>query len=47
MDKEIIRIKITEFLQWNYKDDYYTDENNNLEDIPRRFMKIQLNISLV
>ena len=29
------RIKITEFLQWNDRNGCYTDENCNLEDIPR------------
>ena len=35
MNKEIKRIKITEFLQWNDRNGCYTDENCDLEDIPR------------
>lgn len=35
MNNEIIRIKITEFLQWNDRNGCYTDENCDLEDIPR------------
>lgn len=29
------RIKITKFLQWNDRNGCYTDENCDLEDIPR------------
>ena len=35
MDKEIIRIKLKQFLQWNDRNGCYTDENCDLEDIPR------------
>lgn len=35
MDKEIVRKKITCFLQWNDGNGCYTDENCDLEDIPR------------
>ena len=30
-----IRVRIIEFLQWNDKNGCYTDENCDLEDIPR------------
>ena len=29
------RIKITEFLQWNDRNGCYTDENCDLEEVPR------------
>ena len=35
MDKDIIRIKVTEFLQWNDRNGCYTDENCDLECISR------------
>ncbi|MFQ9245948.1 MAG: hypothetical protein ACLR3R_00340 [Clostridium paraputrificum] len=35
MNNEIIRRKITEFLQWNDKNGCYTDENCDLEHITR------------
>lgn len=35
MNNEIIRRKITEFLQWNDRNGCYTDENCDLEDMPR------------
>lgn len=35
MNKEVERIKITEFLQWNDQNGCYIDENCDLEDIPR------------
>lgn len=35
MNKEFKRIKITEFLQWNDGNGSYTDENCDLEGIPR------------
>lgn len=35
MSKEKEIFLITEFLQWNYRNGCYTDENCDLEDIPR------------
>lgn len=35
MNKELKRIKITEFLQWNDRNGSYTDEDCDLEEIPR------------
>lgn len=35
MDIERERIKITEFLQWNDRNGCYTDENCDLEEVPR------------
>ncbi|HAT4093857.1 hypothetical protein ACSXD8_12520 [Clostridium perfringens] len=35
MDIENKRVKITEFLQWNDKNGYYTDEECDLEEQPR------------
>lgn len=35
MTNESVCIKITEFLQWNDRNGCYTDENCDLEDIPR------------
>ena len=33
--KENTRIKITKFLQWNDRNGCYTDENCDLEEVPR------------
>lgn len=35
MNKEIERIRITEFLQWNDRNGGYIDENCDLEEVPR------------
>lgn len=35
MRKDIERVRITEFLQWNDRNGSYTDENCDLEGIPR------------
>lgn len=35
MKNDVIRIKVLEFLQWNDRKRYYTDERCNLEEIPR------------
>ncbi|MDU7069664.1 MAG: hypothetical protein E6343_17075 [Clostridium perfringens] len=35
MKNELIRRKILNFLQWNDKNGYYTDERCDLEDVPR------------
>ena len=35
MSEEKQRILITSFLQWNDRNGYYTDENCDLENIPR------------
>lgn len=39
MDKEFERIRIIEFLQWNDTNGCYTDENCDLEDVPRMIYK--------
>lgn len=43
MDKEIVRKKITYFLQWNDKNGCYNDENYDLEDIPRMYYEEVIN----
>lgn len=35
MKNELIRRKILNFLQWNDKNGYYTDERCDLEEVPR------------
>lgn len=35
MKNDLIRIKILNFLQWNDKNGYYTDERCDLEEVPR------------
>lgn len=35
MDGELKRVLLTKFLQWNDRNGFYTDENCDLEDIPR------------
>lgn len=35
MNKEVERIRITEFLQWNDRNGCYIDENCDLEGVPR------------
>ena len=39
MQQELIRKKIIEFLQWNDKNGYYTDERCDLEEVPRMTYK--------
>lgn len=34
MKNELIRLKILDFLQWNDKNGYYTDERCGLEEVP-------------
>ncbi|XZH53358.1 hypothetical protein ACSW8Q_17410 (plasmid) [Clostridium perfringens] len=35
MKNELIRRKVLNFLQWNDKNGYYTDERCDLEEVPR------------
>ena len=35
MKNDLIRRKILNFLQWNDKNGYYTDERCDLEEVPR------------
>ncbi|CUO06335.1 hypothetical protein [Clostridium disporicum] len=35
MENDIKRINLTQFLQWNDRNGCYTDENCDLEDLPR------------
>ena len=35
LNKELERIKLTEFLKWNDRDGCYTGENCDLEEVPR------------
>ncbi|WP_235777743.1 hypothetical protein [Clostridium culturomicium] len=39
VEDDIKRIKLTQFLQWNDRNGCYTDENCDLEDIPRMSYK--------
>ncbi|WP_111926184.1 hypothetical protein [Clostridium perfringens] len=43
MQQELIRKKIIEFLQWNDKNGYYTDERCDLEEVPRMTYKESIN----
>lgn len=36
MDKDKLRVNITKFLQWNDGNGYYTDEECDLEEEPRK-----------
>ncbi|HIG0357625.1 TPA: hypothetical protein ACX96U_002973 [Clostridium sporogenes] len=35
LNENNMRVRITKFLQWNDRNDCYTDENCDLEEVPR------------
>ena len=47
MQQELIRKKIIEFLQWNDKNGYYTEERCDLEEVPRMTYKESIKLSLI